>query len=978
MANEVLQTDDQGLTSLNVNRLQCLSIVLPAVFVAANATANPPEQPTKTPEPPVQVEPATAQPAKTEVPPEPAKTEEPPKEEEPPPNPAIEVPRLLRSASQGATTDQILDKLIELEPRRAVIAEIATTIRHHDERVRVATIEVLSTFKVGSARQKIALALGDGSPAVVSAAARALHRLGGKGASFEVRSLLKHRSVAVRCTAADLVRKQSGKKKLVALEAQLKRATLPEERACVLRALHRGGSRGVMKRALPLIENHDTRALGVRVMKLAPEDARKELSKVLAGKPSEEFVAGSLEVAGTHGDRGMVWTAGLIRSKQAHVRRAALDMLLSRSKNKVVRGLLIDAAAKADAQTRVRVIDAMSEQSAATLLPLVRGWLGDRSPLVRAASARVMAKAGQKSDAARVFRAYQDERMRASKSNLMVRVALLQAMAHIANPDWVPLLVEASGQKGEEQAATDGLVAIGEPAVRTLLLVVKVGDMERIPFALEALARIGKGVGEAAEGLFRHPRELVRELGRDLLAASGDPVAVDALLTLFRSETLEDPVPVIQAIATFGTASARAGLVEAAEHPNEAVRVAAIKGLGESHKRSSDVVKAVWRVAETDKAPHVREAAVRSLFQLSAPGLPKLLRKLVQFEVPLVRTACHEALGWLGDPSAVPFLANRIRDAEGAEKAALNDALRRLTRRTDLKSARNYRDWADATKASLTGRAQKKPGKLKVPKGTLHFSETGSGSTVLVLGGGHRADMFAPAMDLLGGSRRIVYLNGRGRGESAAASKPSLKSELSDLEHARRGLKAGKVSIVAFGAEGLTALMYAKTYPKHVSRIVLVSTPPRGVRHGAQNVAARRLKGADALDLARLDARHAWFAPSAWLSYRHTALAPGLAGRATDGPRIAAYAPNPIGLQAVEKAAAGLDLSRLAGSVKVPINMVVGEYAALTGGQRARLQRAARKHAHVALRPLKGAGHYPHLESPDRFAALVRGLVGGR
>ncbi len=45
------------------------------------------------------------------------------------------------------------------------------------------------------------------------------------------------------------------------------------------------------------------------------------------------------------------------------------------------------------------------------------------------------------------------------------------------------------------------------------------------------------------------------------------------------------------------------------------------------------------------------------------------------------------------------------------------------------------------------------------------------------------------------------------------------------------------------------------------------------------------------------------------------------------------------------------------------------------GGAEAALERMARDNKHVQVRTLKKTGHYPHLERPNAFAALVQSLL---
>ena len=900
----------------------------------------------------------------------------PPKQEAP--SLPVQVKQIIGAVKDGAKSGAVMARLKKLRPKKAVGPLVVAQLADRDERVRAMAAFAIGQLRVREARNKLAVAMGDPSPAVVVAAARALAALGGKGADTEVQELMAHRSVSVRCAGAELIRKQRGHKKLAALQARLKVAETAEERACLVTALYKAGHKPALQAALPMLAGSDTRALGEAILILGADEGLEVLRSHLAKpKPTDELIAAAMSVAQAQKSDGLNWAARLVAHKDARVRRASLELLLAHIGTPVARQLLMSAASSADPVTRARVIDSLREKKDTALAAPARKWLSDDSPLVRAAAARVLADMASKNDSELVLRAYQNERMVASDKNVDVRIALLHTLGAIGNPDWIPVFVDATGQSGEEQAATDALVATGKSAVRTLLLVVKVGDMERIPYALEALARIGHGVGAAAEGLFRHPRELVRELGRDLMAASGDPTAVGALVKLYKSETLQDPVPVIEAIATFASPEAIDALRDASTHPSGAVRLAAVRGLGELHRRDGPSVAALVKAAETDSSPEVRGAAVRALFRVGYQKLVPLLKKLVTYETSHVRSQCYEALGWSGDFTAVPLLSARLREAEGDEKRALDAALYRLTRREDLKSERNYRTWTEQTQALVTPKAKGTPGKVKSGKVELTYRTVGAGHTIIALGGHHGGTVWAPSLDRLASTHRVVALDGRGRGATPLSGELSLGTEVTDIELLRRHIKADKVSLVAHGPSGLVAMAYAKTYPKRVHKLVLISTPARGLRYGTVASATRMLKGKASGVLSDLDAQHAWFSPTAWLYYRQFALAPGYVNDLSSAALLGAFPSDPVARQALETAVANYDAGKVLDTVAAPTTFLLGERAPYTSSQRAALRKLAKRHRHVTVREVKDAGHYPHIEKPASTAATIRGLIGG-
>ncbi|HIA01437.1 MAG TPA: alpha/beta fold hydrolase [Myxococcales bacterium] len=894
-----------------------------------------------------------------------------------PPAEDVDVAALIGAATQGESQRSILASLKKIKPKVAVPV-CMELLNDRDERVRRVAALALGAYRSKVSLDALTNLLGDIDPTVVAAAAHSIMKIRGNAGLDLVSGLLGHPSVRVRCSTAALLGKVGRQAGTAALKARLGTAKMAEERSCLLRAITRGDRRFAATTSVALLEQQDTRELGVAVLVLVPREALVAMAASLVKPTDEEFIAATMGVAGLLGDAGTRWMARRIDSRHASVRQAALDILLSRIGETLVKSLLIKAASTGQITIRARVIDALADEKARALAPLVRAWLVGQPFAVRAAAARALRFVGSKADVSRLLRTYLNERDQSSQENLPVRVELLKTMGTLKQVDWVPVFVDAVGVEGEQSVATDALVAIGPPAVRTLLLVVKVGDSRRIPFAVEALARIGEGVGEAAGGLFKHPLESIRVLGRDLMAASGDPEAVASLLTLLRGNEVDDPVPLVEAIATFGTVEAQTGLIEASQHENELVRMAAIKGLGASQLNNNNVAEALTTVIENDTSEAVRAQAIRSMFRLGCKGMVDLLIRVIQFDSRNVRIEAYEALGWAGDPRAIPALASRIRDAvEKDEKTRLKTALQRITRRGDLTSMRTYKRWHSAFKRAIGPRAEgARRAKIKRGNRTIHYRTAGRGKAIVAVSGYHGGDSWIPVLDRLAGGRRVVTYDARGRGRSPLGSAEfSYKDEVSDLEYLRRHLKIGRMVLVAHDVGGLVAVAYARTYPKRVSKIVLVSTPARASNYGLDAVAQRRLKGVWAKDLSSLDARHAWFHPTAWLAYRNAALAPGYVLKAHLAPRVSAFPVLPFVRQQVSKALSRLELTSLVTGTKIPVLLVAGVNAPLRSKDSAALAHLSKKNKRIRLVRLKGVNHYPHLEVPTQMAQIISNFL---
>lgn len=888
----------------------------------------------------------------------------------------------IASVRTGASVDQIAAACRPMPPdvvESALVAQAASP----DERVREAAVRVSGRLPKASRRLAIT-ALSDAAPSVVVAAYETLATLGkpprsapateGEAAVLgALEAGLVHRSVAVRCAAIDAATRLLAKKQLVASLSRRSDASVPRELACLTRASVSLGQTTFLDRAIAALDDMDTHAVLAPAIGQSGKLLGPALSRGLSSSPDTR-VSGALAALATHPER--IAIAGkLLSTLQGSPRDLVLDWLVAHAADKGAPALLTSALEKGAPETRAAVLSALAKSDARAVAPVARRFLADPSVEVRAAAAQVFARAPDRRETTLLVEAYQRERANASDENLPVRTALLTALGGTGASDLAPLFVDAITQPGEANAAVEALVALGPGAASTLALVIKMSDAVRTPYVLDALSRIGSGVGETAEPLFAHPRETVRKIGRDLMAASQDPSAVSALIRLLGSDRVDDPVPLIQAIATFSSEDAVAALIAATDSPSPAVRAAASEGLADTQTRDPAAFEAILRLAETDTDVNVRVAAVTALYRLGFDGLVKLLGRLVVYEVPEVRVVAWDILGWTRDPAAAVAIAQRLGDAEGREKDVMQAAIVRVTGRTDLTSSRALREWA----AAATEGGTLEPAKLGGVKSTVKLGSVsatihafGTGFPAVVLAGGHSGRAYAPSLAAASGSARWVTWEARGRGATPYGGREiTLEQEVADLEALRVGLAAEKLRLVAHGAAAYVAIAYAKAHPTRVTGLLLESAPPFAGRSDVDAAAARRLEGRLAYDLATLDSRFAWYAPASYVRYRFAILATGLVSSERDAARLRADAPAPAAAQAVAHAAGQRALVKELSGVGCPVMLVYGEKSAFGAKDLAALESlsAAGK---ITLARIAGAAHYPHLEQPNAFAGALR------
>ena len=115
----------------------------------------------------------------------------------------------------------------------------------------------------------------------------------------------------------------------------------------------------------------------------------------------------------------------------------------------------------------------------------------------------------------------------------------------------------------------------------------------------------------------------------------------------------------------------------------------------------------------------------------------------------------------------------------------------------------------------------------------LYYREVGTDTTrppvVLVHGGpGHSSLSFKQGFDFLAESRRVIYYDQRGSGNSEAKANPedyTVEQLVEELEALRRDvLRADRIVVVGHSFGGAIAQRYTLAHPDHVAQLVLVGS----------------------------------------------------------------------------------------------------------------------------------------------------------
>jgi proline iminopeptidase len=274
-------------------------------------------------------------------------------------------------------------------------------------------------------------------------------------------------------------------------------------------------------------------------------------------------------------------------------------------------------------------------------------------------------------------------------------------------------------------------------------------------------------------------------------------------------------------------------------------------------------------------------------------------------------------------------------------------------------------------------------------RGSLHYTVVGAApDTVIVLHGGPglHSRYLRLAFDPLAARHTLIYYDQRGRGRSTAdADSTTLTAlqDVQDLDSLRRFFRLSRVTLVGHHWGAVLAALYAKRYPEHVARLLLVSpaypsasyvfaaaTLPHDTR--AIEAYLRALTAhADSLDPATF-CRQFWgflFTPR---ELTDPALVHRLAGEMCDAPPVALRRGWAIN-RYVRRSLHGFNLRDTLRAVVAPTLVVQGATDTATAeGARAWVEwiPGAKKV------DLSQPGPFPWLGDRARFDAVVRTFLG--
>jgi proline iminopeptidase len=272
----------------------------------------------------------------------------------------------------------------------------------------------------------------------------------------------------------------------------------------------------------------------------------------------------------------------------------------------------------------------------------------------------------------------------------------------------------------------------------------------------------------------------------------------------------------------------------------------------------------------------------------------------------------------------------------------------------------------------------------------LSYQTLGSGPPLVLIPGGPRASGYLENLGGLDQHRTLLRYDARGTGESPAPADPAsyaYPSLARDVEALRLELGLDRLDLLAHSSGTVVGQAYAAAHPDRVGRLVLVGPGPDlygaggedipqifGARSGEPwfaevSVAARELaglgQGTPPERVFDVLSRYTPAGYGGWAPRQQEHATAQLAGFALTA--WTGFWAAPDGPEAV-----------LAGLARVssPVLVITGERDGLTGVTAGDV--AAAYFADARHTTLAGAGHYPWVDRPEEFAAVVEEFLSGQ
>lgn len=256
-------------------------------------------------------------------------------------------------------------------------------------------------------------------------------------------------------------------------------------------------------------------------------------------------------------------------------------------------------------------------------------------------------------------------------------IAVTAALAHLGDPQaFEPLLTMiAHRDPAVRQGAIGALNSIGHPAMpaRVIALLDSPDAVVR-----ESAVRIAgyfgyRGAVDPIVAAASDTSEPVRVAALEHLPFLDDPRVTPVLVSAVAGDTPRARAAAARALARVGGADAGQALVAATSDPDHWVRYFASRSLGE--RREKEAVGRLVAVAEADPLPHVRVAALDAVGSVGDASAVTSLARCAEDDERDVAAAALRALGRLGTSDALATLKAAARADDPSRRLAAVQAL---------------------------------------------------------------------------------------------------------------------------------------------------------------------------------------------------------------------------------------------------------------------------------------------------------------
>jgi len=286
--------------------------------------------------------------------------------------------------------------------------------------------------------------------------------------------------------------------------------------------------------------------------------------------------------------------------------------------------------------------------------------------------------------------------------------------------------------------------------------------------------------------------------------------------------------------------------------------------------------------------------------------------------------------------------------------------------------------------ASLSAEQPIETGYKVVNGVSLYYEAIGEGVPIVVVHGGPGLDhgYLLPQMAELAKGYRLIFYDQRAMGKSSAdfdTSQMTMNSFVEDLEGIRKAFGLEKMNLMGHSWGGLVAMFYAIKYPSHLQSLILVNTTPassvlRNLSFGIMSLKTTKEDSISQVQIAETEGFQKrdpavmakFFRLLFHASFHNRQYADSLTLSFDSS-----YAAKSVMVHQLnnDTTLRSYDIFAKLDTIQCPVLIIGGSDDAVVPGANEKI----RDHLHGAQYILMpGCGHFPFVESPDKFFPAVR------